>query len=140
MSMARNLVAGFVAALCLAGIGSVASAQNANPAAARQCAVTVDRTRDAGVFSVTRQELSNGNCVCNIQTGPVGQAASVEGQIASMTQGRSCGSARVVRADAANDGGLSGGEVALAGGVLAGMVGVIVAIESGESDDLPVSP
>lgn len=56
----------------------------------RTCKVTVDRSQEAGVLDVTRQELGDGSCVCYVYTGPAGQEGAVESQISTMQESKSC--------------------------------------------------
>lgn len=129
--------------LGIAGVASAQSTQNQSPAAGRQCTVTVDRSRDAGVFDVTRQELSDGSCVCYAYTGPEQQGISTENQIRALLEGRSCNAARVVQVPgevAAGGGGGASGDalVAIAGG--AAIAGTIAGLAQSNEDNVSASP
>ena len=131
------------AALGLLDIGSVANAQNDQAQASSaggQCRVSIDRSREAGVFDVVRQELSDENCVCIVSTGPASQGANIENQIASLVQNRRCPGARVVQLpEQAAAGGMSNTMVGLLGA--AGAAGIIVGLGNSEANnDISVSP
>lgn len=86
-----------VAGMAAASVGFAASASASSSGAqqAGQCQVVVNRSREAGVLDVTRQQSAGGGCVCYVYTGPVTQAASVNSSVSTIEQSRSCPNARV---------------------------------------------
>ena len=134
---------GFVASLAMPALILSASAPAAAAGAAQSgadmaggsgemCRVRVSRSAEAGVFDLTRQVLSNGNCVCRVTTGPRSQGGAAESALASLLQRRSCADAPLATSTAATGGGL--GTAALIGGGLLVAGGVAAAVASGSSD------
>lgn len=111
------------------------------------CKVTVDRSQDAGVLDVTRQELGDGSCVCYIYTGPAGQEAAVEDQISTMQNSKSCPNPNRVQELANSSGGegpgTSSGSSTTGALILLGAAGAAtaaVALADGDGDDGSDSP
>lgn len=133
----------------LLGGAAVASAA-AGGVGAKSCAVSVDRSQIAGTYSVTRQVMRNGDCMCYVYASPKG-SAGVERAIASVMQTRKCGSVAGLAdaaasqdagtapaepmAEEASSGGMSHGAAIGLGLVGAAAVagGIIVATDSDDS-------
>ena len=118
-------------ALGLAATATTASAQGT-------CKVTVDRSQPAGTYSVQRQELENGDCICYVYTGPQPQSDATEQSIASLQSSGACPDAPAVAVPAgatATTGGGGGGALILLGA--AAGTAAIVASSSGSNTDSP---
>ena len=109
-----------------------------------KCTVTVDRSQAPGVFDVTRQEIAGDGCVCYIYTGPASQPESVEGQIGSIVNSKSCPNAKVMSVSApegVQNSGFFGGPAApllALGGIGASSIAAANADEN--SPVVPISP
>lgn len=125
-----------------------ASAED-DPSNDRKCMVTVDRSREDGVYDVTRQVLSDGSCICYVYTGSPDQSDAIEQQISVLQQRRTCPSAKLVNVPGAGSGsGLGAGTGTGAGsgtkaglaaaGAMAALGGTVAA--AAEKKDNPVSP
>lgn len=128
----KTLSVALATPLLLALAAGGASAQGAG-GEAQQCRVVVDRSQAPGVFDVTRQVLSGGDCICYVYTGPQPQANAIEGSIASLVQSRSCPAARVmsVPGEQTVGAGLSQSQ----SGWLIGAAGLVGGIAYGISED-----
>src|SRR5262245_29448871 len=82
--------------------GAPANAQD------KTCKVTVDRSQPSGTYSVQRQELDNGDCICYVYTGTQPQSDTIEQSIAALNAARACPDAPAVA--------VTGGEGAMASG------------------------
>jgi|EndMetStandDraft_2_1072991.scaffolds.fasta_scaffold87449_1 hypothetical protein len=141
----------FAATIIIPGLllsgGSFAAAAEGGTADSKQCEVKIDRSREAGVYNVTRQVFEDGNCICYAYTGPSSQASSIESAISELLASKSCSGAPVQMiagaapaaaaiAGTTGAGGLAGAAVvapAVAGGAAA------AAIAAGDSNN-PGSP
>jgi hypothetical protein len=87
------------AAIGLLGAGIASSGEtrsfqaltaSAAAASANVCRVDVVRTGAAGSADITRQNLSDGSCVCTIVTGPAEANGSAEATVESLRRGATC--------------------------------------------------
>lgn len=86
-----------------------------------KCEVTVDRSRSAGTYSVSKQVADNGDCVCYLYTGPAAeQSSTLENRIAQLQRDRTCDDAPVV----AMAGGAAAAGAAAGGGAVAAGIGI----------------
>lgn len=132
------------AAIGLLGAGIASSGETrsfealtaaAGAASAGVCRVDVVRTGAAGSAEISRQNLSDGSCVCTIVTGPAGANGSAEATVESLRRGASCeGSLPAGEATQAAGGG--GGVVI---GVLFAVSAVAVGALAGSGSDSPTS-
>jgi hypothetical protein len=144
-NLTRIFTAAAFAAASLVAVAGSAGAQTSGqsaPDAPRQCGVTVDRSAEAGLFRVARQEFDNGRCVCAVTTGPDSQSDLIEDQVLNIVRGRVCQDAPAVNVPTSGGGVASGGGGGFAVGLgglsaLAILGGLIIALDG---DDRPVSP
>jgi hypothetical protein len=87
-------------------------------AAGDKCRVDVVRTGSAGTADVSRQEFSDGSCVCSVTTGPAGNNGSAETVVSNLLRDRECagvagggGGGDAGAAAAGGGGGIGGGAV-----------------------------
>ena len=73
---------------------------------ARACNVQVRRSEAPGVFSINREVLQDGSCVCNARTGPASQGGSAEAALGTLLQTRECSASAPL---ASNQGGSAAG-------------------------------
>jgi hypothetical protein len=138
-NLTRIFTAAAFAAASLVAVAGSAGAQTSGqsaPDAPRQCGVTVDRSAEAGLFRVARQEFDDGRCVCAVTTGPDGQSDLIEDQVLNIVRGRVCQDAPAVYVPTRGGGG--GFAIGLGGlGAVAVLAGLVIALDG---DDRPVSP
>ena len=112
--------------------------------ATRPCRVVVDRSQAGGVFDVTRQVDSDGDCVCYVSTGPRPQNSTIEGNVATLLRDRTCADARLMNVPGkeAAGGGLSGSRSArlVAAAGLTGAIALALSEKDKEKKDKRVSP
>ncbi|PLK27109.1 hypothetical protein [Novosphingobium sp. TH158] len=82
-----------------------------------QCTVNVIRTGTPGEANVTRQQLDDGSCVCNVLTGPSESNGNAEGIVRQLQQTRECADAPV---------GAEAGQAASSAGAGGGVLGILV--------------
>jgi len=141
-------IAALVPALLLGSASMVSAQGNGNAQAdssgsERLCKVKIDRSQEAGIFDVTRQEFDDGTCLCYVYTGPASQDAGTEGKVESIEERRRCAAAGVMAipplaggagaGSAAGAGSLTGILLPIGGGAVIG--GIILA-----GDGSPASP
>lgn len=127
-----------LALLAVPGIALGFAVTTTTASAQGTCKVTVDRSQPAGTYSVQRQELENGDCICYVYTGTQPQADSTEQSIAALQASGACPDAPAVAVPAgatAAAGGGGGGALLLLGA--AGGTAAIVAASSGGNSDSP---
>ena len=114
------------AATAQAGITRSADLAMTSGAHAQACNVQVRRTEAPGAFSIEREMLQDGSCVCNARTGPANQGGSAEAALAALLQTRECS----VGADLAS---ARGGKVSVArhGGGLGTTALMVAALAGG---------
>lgn len=95
-------------------------------AAAGQCRVDVVRTGASGSSDISRQDFSDGSCVCTVVTGPAGNNGSAEATVEALLRDRTCAASPA--AAAASEGGMGAGAVV---GVLFGVGALVAAAASG---------
>lgn len=95
-------------------------------AAGDKCRVDVVRTGSAGSADVSRQEFSDGSCVCTVTTGPAGNNGSAETVVSNLLRDRECAGA------AGGSGGEAGAAAAGGGGGIGGgaVIGVLFAVSA----------
>ena len=54
------------------------------------CNVQVQRSEAPGVFSINREVLQDGSCVCSARTGPASQGGTAEAALGVLMQSREC--------------------------------------------------
>lgn len=54
------------------------------------CNVQVQRSEAPGVFSINREVLQDGSCVCSARTGPANQGGTAEAALGALLQSREC--------------------------------------------------
>ena len=105
-----------------AAVGTSQSGARSASAVEDLCRVRVSRTAAAGAFSLGRQVLQNGKCVCVVTTGPRSQGGAAESAIASLLLRRTCANAPMVSSGAVGNSGLApiiSGASLVAGGTAA---------------------
>lgn len=114
----QNLKQSGMIALAVAGVLAVspglAAPQPSAPTGAQgsmieagQCTVSVDRSGEAGTFSVARHVRGGGDCSCLVTTGPEGQSSDTDSRVSAIVEERSCAgspSINLARAPLAADG------------------------------------
>jgi hypothetical protein len=92
-------------------------------AAGEKCVVNVDRNGSPGVANVTRSVLANGQCVCNVSTGPEAGNGSAESVVTALLRDKTCDGAPAANTGTEQAGSSAGGGAS--GGVLGGVVGAV---------------
>lgn len=93
-------------------------------ATGEKCEVIVDRNGTPGVANVTRSALANGQCVCNVSTGPEAGNGSAESVVTALLRDKTCDGAPSAGNTGTEQAGSSAGGGA-SGGVLGGVVGAV---------------
>jgi hypothetical protein len=87
---------------------------------AGRCRVDVVRSGSVGTADISRQEFSDGSCVCTVTTGPSGNNGSAEEIVNRLLRDRECAGAPAPGEEASQAGGGPGGLI----GALAAVAGV----------------
>lgn len=78
------------AAMAQASVTRSSDAAMGTGGPAKTCSVQVHRSEAPGVFSIERETLQDGSCVCNARTGPASQGGSAEAALGALLQSREC--------------------------------------------------
>lgn len=97
-------------------------------AAAKKCTVNVFRNGAVGVANIGRQVLENGDCVCNVWTGPEGNNGSAEAVVTALLRDKECADAPAV--EAATKAAFGPGAIGAAAAGVAGAGGLGLAASS----------
>ncbi len=90
VAMALAIPGMVIAATAQAGVTRSSDATVQGGSRVQACNVQVRRSEAPGVFSIQRETLQDGSCVCNARTGPANQGGSAEAALSALLQSREC--------------------------------------------------